>query len=79
MDTPDADERISPIGAPSIASSIEVGDECWIAAGVKILCGVKIGSGCVIGAGSVVTKVSSNSCGGMHPTVAAPALRMHGN
>jgi carbonic anhydrase/acetyltransferase-like protein (isoleucine patch superfamily) len=54
---PDAEERVSPIGAPSYASTIEIGDDCWIAAGVKILCGVKIGSGCVIGAGSVVTKV----------------------
>jgi len=58
----DADERISPIGAPSYASSIEIGDECWIAAGVKILCGVKIGSGCVIGAGSVVTKDVPDGC-----------------
>ncbi|KIW01404.1 hypothetical protein, variant [Verruconis gallopava] len=57
----DADERRGPIGAPSFASDIEIGDECWIAADVKILCGVKIGSGCVIGAGSVVTKVS-RSC-----------------
>jgi acetyltransferase-like isoleucine patch superfamily enzyme len=58
-ETSDADERISPCGAPSFASSIEIGDECWIAAGVMVLCGVKIGSGCVIGAGSVVTKVST--------------------
>jgi acetyltransferase-like isoleucine patch superfamily enzyme len=64
----DADKRVSPIGAPSYASSIEIGNDCWIAAGVKILCGVKIGNGCVIGAGSVVTKVGCRyfqvSCAG---------------
>jgi acetyltransferase-like isoleucine patch superfamily enzyme len=55
-----AKERLSPLGAPSYASSIIIGDDCWIAAGVIILCGVTIGSGCVVGAGSVVTKVFSD-------------------
>lgn len=35
---------------------IEIGDNCWLGTGVKILDGVTIGRDCVIGAGSVVTK-----------------------
>ena len=35
---------------------IEIGDNCWLGTGVKVLDGVKIGRGCVIGAGAVVTK-----------------------
>ena len=35
---------------------IEIGDNCWLGTGVKVLDGVKIGQGCVIGAGAVVTK-----------------------
>ncbi len=35
---------------------VEIGDDVWVGAGVRILDGVKIGSGCVIGTGSVVTK-----------------------
>ncbi|CAA9589932.1 hypothetical protein AVDCRST_MAG81-4931 [uncultured Synechococcales cyanobacterium] len=35
---------------------IEIGDNCWLGTGVKVLDGVKIGRGCVIGAGTVVTK-----------------------
>jgi putative colanic acid biosynthesis acetyltransferase WcaF len=41
---------------PLIYSDIEIGSECWIAAGVFIGPGVKIGDGCVIGARSVVTR-----------------------
>lgn len=33
---------------------VEIGDDCWIGMGVRILDGVKIGKGCVIGAGAVV-------------------------
>ncbi len=35
---------------------IEVSDNVWFGAGVRVLDGVKIGSGCVIGAGAVLTK-----------------------
>jgi carbonic anhydrase/acetyltransferase-like protein (isoleucine patch superfamily) len=66
----DADERISAIGSPSIASDIEIGDNCWIAAGVMVLCGVRIGAGCVIGAGSVVTKVSTKRNNFLSPCIA---------
>ncbi|KAE9971652.1 hypothetical protein EG328_005473 [Venturia inaequalis] len=52
----DATKRAGPLGAPSFASEISIGNDCWIGASVQILDGVKIGDGCVIGAGSVVTK-----------------------
>ncbi len=35
---------------------IEIGDDCWIGTGVRVLDGVKIGKGSVIGAGAVVTR-----------------------
>jgi serine acetyltransferase len=35
---------------------IEIGDDCWLGSGVKVLDGVTIGQGCVVGAGAVVTK-----------------------
>ena len=35
---------------------IEIGNRCWIGAGVIILKGVTIGDGCIIGAGTVVQK-----------------------
>ena len=34
---------------------IEIGDDVWIGAGVKILDNIKIGEGAVFGAGAVVT------------------------
>jgi acetyltransferase-like isoleucine patch superfamily enzyme len=34
--------------------AVEIGDDCWIGAGVCILDGVRIGSGSVIGAGAVI-------------------------
>lgn len=50
------------IGEPSsragrtVSSDIQVGDGCWLGAGVIVMPGVSIASGCVIGAGSLVTK-----------------------
>jgi putative colanic acid biosynthesis acetyltransferase WcaF len=41
---------------PLIYSDIDIGSECWIAAGVFIGPGVKIGDGSVIGARSVVSR-----------------------
>jgi putative colanic acid biosynthesis acetyltransferase WcaF len=41
---------------PLIYSDIDIGSECWIAAGVFIGPGVKIGNGSVIGARSVVSR-----------------------
>lgn len=35
---------------------VNIGNDCWIGAGVTILPGVSIGNGCTIGAGSLVTK-----------------------
>jgi putative colanic acid biosynthesis acetyltransferase WcaF len=41
---------------PLTYSAIEIGSECWIAAGAFVGKGVSIGNGAVIGAFSVVTK-----------------------
>ena len=40
---------------PIAAHGIEIGADCWIACGCRILDGVSIGPGSVIGAGAVVT------------------------
>ncbi|MFE8884427.1 acyltransferase [Pseudarthrobacter enclensis] len=37
-------------------SPVEIGDDCWIGAGAKILAGVTLGHGTVVAAGAVVTK-----------------------
>jgi virginiamycin A acetyltransferase len=36
--------------------SIEIGNDCWIGAGVRIKGGVKIGTGAVVAGGAIVTK-----------------------
>ncbi|MEO8432628.1 MAG: acyltransferase [Acidobacteriota bacterium] len=35
---------------------IEIGDDVWLGAGVRVLDGVRIGSGTIVGAGAVVTE-----------------------
>ena len=46
-----------PIRAlPVTRLGVTIGEDCWIASGVKILDGVDVGRGCVIGAGAVVTR-----------------------
>jgi len=35
---------------------VQIGDNCWLGAGVTVLAGVNIGQGCVVAAGAVVTK-----------------------
>lgn len=41
---------------PGERAAVEIGDDCWIGAGAKVLAGVTIGHGTVVGAGSVVTR-----------------------
>ncbi|KAK2616222.1 hypothetical protein QQS21_000854 [Conoideocrella luteorostrata] len=38
------------------ASSVEIGNDCWIGGNTTIMPGVKIGKGCTIGSGSIVTR-----------------------
>ena len=46
-----------PINQQSLQfSGIEVGDDCWLGSGVRVMDGVRIGQGCVVGAGAVVTR-----------------------
>jgi len=45
-----------------VASSIKVGDGCWIGADSRILGGVEIGDGAVVAAGAVVTKSVPPHC-----------------
>lgn len=41
---------------------LEIGEDCWIGAGVKVLDGASLGDHCVIGAGAVVNKpIPANS------------------
>lgn len=52
FDRTDVPMRVQPL----TKIGIEIGEDCWLAAGVKILDGVRIGRGCLIGAGAVVTR-----------------------
>lgn len=50
-------DRDTPIRLQGITCrGIEIGDDCWIGSGVRVVDGVKIGKGCVVGAGAVVTR-----------------------
>jgi serine acetyltransferase len=49
LDQPICDQPVTRLG-------VEIGEDCWIASGVRILDGVRIGNGCVVGAGAVVTR-----------------------
>ena len=40
---------------PDVAEAIDIGNNVWLGADVKVLAGVTIGDGCIVGAGSVVT------------------------
>jgi acetyltransferase-like isoleucine patch superfamily enzyme len=40
----------------STGAGIEIGDDVWLGAGVRVLDGVRIGSGTIVGAGAVVTE-----------------------
>ncbi|MGH7999856.1 MAG: acyltransferase [Brasilonema sp.] len=50
----DREKTISSQPATSIG--INIGEDVWIASGVRVLDGISIGKGCVIGAGAVVNK-----------------------
>jgi len=49
LDQPICEQPVTRVG-------VEIGEDVWIASGVRILDGVRIGKGCVIGAGAVVTR-----------------------
>ena len=51
--------RFKPDGVPydlEYAAPVTIGDDCWLASGVRVCGGVTIGRGRIIGAGSVVTR-----------------------
>lgn len=39
---------------PTVYAAVEIGDGCWLGAGVQVIPGVKIGAGAHVGAGAVV-------------------------
>jgi acetyltransferase-like isoleucine patch superfamily enzyme len=40
---------------PDLPKPINIGNDVWLGADVKVLAGVTIGDGCIVGAGSLVT------------------------
>lgn len=58
---------------PVLYSRVEIGNGCWLGAGVRILPGVSLGEGCHVGAGAVV--VTSSDCHTVLVGVPARPLR----
>ena len=58
----DPESEQAYVDQPLQASSVSIGDGCWIGERVCILPGVTIGKKCIIGAGSVVTKSIPDYC-----------------
>ena len=71
------DDPLTPIGEQSLSKrGIVIGDDVWLAAGVRVLDGVTIANGCVIAAGAVVSR--STEPGGIYAGVPARLLRLRG-
>lgn len=49
-------DHFPAVEAPEIASTIQIGKNCWVGANSTIVPGVKIGDECVVAGGSVVTQ-----------------------
>jgi acetyltransferase-like isoleucine patch superfamily enzyme len=69
-----ANHNFDRIGEPIACQSesrigIQIGEDCWIGAGARILDGVVVGNGSVVGAGAVVTR----SIPGLAIAVGVPA------
>lgn len=71
------DDPLAPIGEQPLSKrGIIIGDDVWLAAGVRVLDGVTIADGCVIAAGAVVAR--STEPGGIYAGVPARLLRLRG-
>ena len=71
------DDPSVPIGKqPLNKRGIVIGNDVWLAAGVRVLDGVTIADGCVIAAGGVVSR--STEQGGVYAGVPARLLRLRG-
>ena len=58
-------------------ADIQVGDGCWICAGVSFMPGVQVGEGCVIASCACVTKNITNDC--LAGGIPAKVIRMLDN